>query len=380
MFPNWFIQLALSHTRLRAFGPIVAVVLSLVLAQEVAAAQDFGPVRNAYQIDDVAVDVTASTAAIARDVAIRHGQRRALNILLRRLTIAEDRQRIPTLDDANVEALVLSIQFQNERYSSTRYISDLTITFNQQGVHRLLDISGARFSETMARPILILPYHQNAGLYVAWDDNATWLTAWDNADWRTSLVPFLLPDRDQVATADLLATELGMDSVENASLMADLYGTSETLTVIARDSVDLFTGASMLEVETIRRGIGEEIRRRYVFELSSGEPAEELFTRVAQEVSRDIAQDWKVQSLVSLDQIGELHADFYLTSLEDWVQLQRRLAQIPVIKNVLLTEISVSKASITLNYLGTPEQLSATLQQYGVAMQPSEQHWVLLFQ
>ena len=114
--------------------------------------------------------------------------------------------------------------------------------------------------------------------------------------------------------------------------------------------------------------------------FSSDEPAEELFTRVAQEVSRDIAQDWKVQSLVSLDQIGELHADFYLTSLEDWVQLQRRLAQIPVIKNVLLTEISVSKASITLNYLGTPEQLSATLQQYGVAMQPSEQHWVLLFQ
>jgi hypothetical protein len=380
MFPNWFILLALSHTRLRAFGPIVSVVLSLVLVQEVATAQDFGPVRNAYQIDDVAVDVTASTAAIARDVAVRHGHRRALNILLRRLTIEEDRQRIPTLDDANVEALVLSIQFQNERYSSTRYISDLTITFNQQGVHRLLDISGARFSETMARPILILAYHQNAGLYVAWDDNATWLTAWDNADWRTSLVPFLLPDRDQVATADLLATELGMDSVENASLMADLYGTSETLTVIARDSVDLFTGASMLEVETIRRGIGEEIRRRYVFELSSGEPAEELFTRVAQEVSRDIAQDWKVQSLVSLDQIGELHANFYLTSLEDWVQLQRRLAQIPVIKNVLLTEISVSKASITLNYLGTPEQLSATLQQYGVAMQPSEQHWVLLFQ
>ena len=380
MFPNWIIQFTLSPTRLRALGPSVAVVLCLVLAQKVATAQDFGPVRNAYQIDDVAVDVTASTAAIARDIAIRHGQRRALGILLRRLTIAEDRQGIPTLDDANVEALVLSIQFENERYSSTRYISDLTITFNQQGIHRLLEISGARFSETMARPILILPYHLNAGLSVAWDDNATWLTAWDNADWRTSLVPFLLPERDLDATANLLATELGMDSVENASLMADLYGTSETLTVIARDSVDLFTGAAVLEVETIRRGIGEEIRRQHVFEPGPDELIEELFARVAQEVAREIALEWKVQSLVSLRHIGELHANFYLTSLEDWVQLQQRLAQIPVIKRVLLTEISVNKASITLNYLGTPEQLSATLQQYGVAMQLTEQHWVLLFQ
>jgi len=380
MISNRFHQITLLRMGRRANARLIGCVLCLVMAASVARAQDFGPVPNAYQIDDVAVDVTASTAAIARDVAIRHGQRRALNILLKRLTIAEDRRGIPTLDDANVEALVLSIQFKNERYSSTRYISDLTIIFNREGVRRLLDISGARFSETMARPILILPYHQNAGLSVAWDDNSTWQAAWTNADWRTSLVPFLLPETDIGVSVNLLGTELGVDSIENAAMMADLYGMSETLTVIARDSVDLFTGEALLEVETIRRGIGEEVRAIYVFESKPGESAAELFARVAQGVSQEIAYEWKVQSLVSQDQISQLQAKFYLNSLDDWVRLQKRLAQIPVIKDIALTEISVSKASITLNYLGTPEQLLATLQHYGVAMQPSEQHWVLLFQ
>jgi hypothetical protein len=378
MLPNWFHKITVSRARWRSFGAMIATVACLAMVVPPVGAQDYGPVPNAYQIDDVAVDVTASTAAIARDIAIRHGQRRALDMLIKRLTIAEDRQGIPTLDDANVEALVLSIQFKNERYSSTRYISDLTITFNQEGVRRLLDISGSRFSETMARPMLILPYHQNAGLSVAWDDKSTWQTAWSDADWRTSLVPFVLPETDTAITVDLLGTELGAGSIENAALMADLYETSETLTVIARDSVDLFTGASLLEVETIRRGIGDEVRTEYVFEFKPDESGEELFARVAQAIGREIAQEWKVQTLVSLDQLAELQARFYLTSLDDWVKLQKRLRQIPVIKEIVLREISVTKASITLNYLGTPEQLSATLQHYGIVIQPLEQHWVLL--
>ena len=335
---------------------------------------------NAYQIDNVAVDVTASTAAIARDIAIRHGQRQALGILLERLTVLEGRQSIPGLDDAGVASLVISIQFQNERYSSTRYISDLVITFNQQGVRRLLDISGAGFSETMARPILVLPYYQNSGLAIAWDDRNSWLETWRQVDWRSSLVPFILPEPEQGADFTAFDDGRGYGQEESTKLLADLYGTSETLVVLASDSIDLYTGMAQLEVRAIRRGGGVEDVQEYIFEPEADEEAEAMLMRVAKTIGQEIAQEWKRRTLVSLDQSAQLEALVPLSSLGDWVQMKKRLGQVPVVKGVVLNEMTISSASLRLNYLGTQEQLYATLQQYGISLEQQQQRWVLLFQ
>jgi hypothetical protein len=370
-----------------AFGqgaPTELPELDPTLAQDPAIAKTAPHARlqppNAYQIDNVAVDVTASTASIARDIAIRRGQRQALEILLERLTIAEDRQSIPGLDDAGVAALVLSIQFKNERYSSTRYISDLVITFSQQGVRRLLDISGSGFSETMARPILVLPYYQNSGLSIVWDDRNSWLETWRQVDWRSSLVPFILPEPEQGAGFTAFDDGGAYGLEESTTLLADLYGTAETLVVLASDSIDFLTGAAQLDVKAIRRGGGMEDIREYIFEPEPDEEPEAMLMRVAKTIGEGIAQEWKLRTLVSLDQMARLEAQVPLSSLEDWVQMKKRLELVPVVKDVVLNELNVSRAVLTLNYLGTQEQLYATLQQYGIGMEQHQQHWVLVFQ
>jgi len=361
-----------------ALPAVLLAVLAIAIGQP-AFSQPM-PVMNAYEISHVEVDVTASTAAIARDIAVRQGQRKALEILLERLTIEEDRLRIPTLDDTSVAALVLSIQFENERYSSTRYISKLTINFNQEGVRRLLDISGATFSETMARAILVLPSYQNSGLSFDWEEADNWLDIWREADWRSSLVPFILPEDGQ-AVAPVVQGGADEETLAyNTQLLADLYGTSETLVVTARDSIDLFTGAPRVEVTTIRRGVDEKLVKDYVFAQGDSEEPEAFLTRITQAIGQEISHDWKSQTLISLDQMATLQAEVSISTLADWVQMKDQLQQVPVVKDVLLNEISISKAVLTLNYLGTQAQLSATLRQYGIGMESTEQHWKLLFQ
>jgi len=336
--------------------------------------------RDPYEISKVNVDVTAGTAAIARQIAIRQGQRRALNILLQRLTVEEDRQRIPVLDDARVAALVLSIKFEDERYSSTRYISDLTITFSQPAVRELLDIAGSRFSETMARPILVLAQHENAGLSVHWDDNETWKQAWQEADWRTSLVPFIVPGAEGAESEVDVSLMVNLDDLGNAAFLAQLYGTSETLTVFARDTIDLFTATPQLEVSTIRRGAVSEESNDQIFIRQDSEASRAFFGRVAATIGGAIADEWKEQTLVSLSDTGSLDAIVELENLKAWVELRQGLQKISLIKNITLKEISASRALLQLDYLGSPQQLSASLGQRGISMQDMGRIWQLSVQ
>ena len=337
-------------------------------------------IPNAYQVNNVSVDVTARTAAIARELAVRNGQRKALDILLRRLTTEEDRQAIPMLDDRGVESLVLSIEFMNERYSPTRYMADLVIVFNQDGVRNLLEISGSSFSETMSRPVLVLPYHQNAGLTTAWTEDNAWLEIWREIDWRTSLVPFMFPGSDD---AYALAG-LGMGDDENfdtiAPEMAAQYGVGETLIVRANDSINFLTGQLQLQVLTIRAGGGLEVRSDHIFTPIDGEDDVDFFTRVATTIGEDVAGAWKEQTLVSMDQLGSMRAQMYLSSLQEWIELKKRLEKVPLIREMALHSISINEVQLDLIYLGTPAQLSATLQQYGISLTEFDQQWTLHFQ
>jgi hypothetical protein len=354
--------------------------LAALLSGEPEQAKPAFELPDPYEIDRVEVDVTAGTAAIARQIAIRQGQRRALNILFQRLTIEEDRQRIPVLDDARVAALVLSIKFENERYSSTRYIADITITFSQPAVRELLDIAGSRFSETMARPILVLAQHENAGLSVHWDDNETWQRAWREADWRTSLVPFIVPGADGARAETDMSLILDTGDPENVAFLAQLYGTSETLTIIARDTIDLFSATPQLEVTTIRRDASSEESSDQRFVRQANETSRDFFDRVADTIGGAIADQWKEQTLVSLSDTGSLEAIVQLENLSAWVSLKADLQKISLIKDVTLKEISASRALLQLDYLGSPQQLSASLGQRSIMMQDMGRIWQLSVQ
>ena len=397
-------------------------------------------VQDVYEVRNVAIDVTARTAASARDIGIRRAQRQALELLIERLTAEDGRSAIPVLDDAGVDSLVLSIQFANERYSSTRYIADLTITFNEDAIRQLLAISGAPFSETLTRPVLVVPTYQSSGLHGIWMDPDHWTELWRSVDWRTSLVPFVFPepvveepevseenlaeddspsiydetiyepqgefwdepepalsedpvtsqgdvlppteDMTNSPTEDVVlvgADDWTMLEAEPTLSFEEQYASSEQLTVTAYDALDLFSGSTVLAVNAVRQGVLGEDETQYRFQPGPGEDFDAFMTRVAQTIGFDIANAWKQQTLVTLNNSQQMAARVQLGSLADWVTLRTRLNEVPLIRNMTLETINTAEATFTLDYFGTPEQLSASLKQYGIGMDRGEQGWSLYF-
>ena len=75
----------------------VVAVFGLALALAVFPAGSTATAQDVFEVSGVAVDVTAETAAAARARALASGEQRAFEILLDRLTLKSDIDRLPVL-------------------------------------------------------------------------------------------------------------------------------------------------------------------------------------------------------------------------------------------------------------------------------------------
>ena len=101
----------------RVFSTIAAVLLA-VLAANAALAQS--PGGTGYDVTGVDVDVTAADALQARAQGLREARRKAFAVLVNRLVPTEDRARLPQINDAQLENMVLGIEFVRERSAPGR--------------------------------------------------------------------------------------------------------------------------------------------------------------------------------------------------------------------------------------------------------------------
>ena len=111
-------------------------LLLLVLTTEsgAALAQDQSESFSAT----VKVDATADTAAAARDLARIDGQRRALGLVIDRLSGSSENAKLAKLDDKTITDMVVSFEVANERMSAVRYLGDYTFYFRPSKIRRLV--------------------------------------------------------------------------------------------------------------------------------------------------------------------------------------------------------------------------------------------------
>ncbi|HJN04293.1 MAG TPA: hypothetical protein QF665_04170, partial [Alphaproteobacteria bacterium] len=73
---------------------LVLLLAAIFIAPRPATAAE---AEDLFTVSGIAVDATARSAALARDVALAEGQRRALEQLWRRLVLRTDLERVPDL-------------------------------------------------------------------------------------------------------------------------------------------------------------------------------------------------------------------------------------------------------------------------------------------
>ena len=355
--------------RIASFSVFVAALIVAVMATFPANAATMDSV---FDVVGVRVDVTAETAAAARERALGEGQMKAFQMLLDRLVLSDDSGRLPSVRQTEVTALVRDFSVAEEKTSSVRYLASLSYRFKPEDVRRLLVNRGLPFSETRSKPVLVLPVYQSAGALLLWDEPNPWCQAWSLRPESHGLVPLVLPAGDLADIAAIGAEQAVNGDTQRLSAVAARYRADDTLVAQALLLLSPRTGRLELDVAVSRYGlVGRESILNKAYPVGDTESTQDLLRRAAAEVARLVENDWKSNNLMRFGRPAVLAVAVPVNGLSDWLEIQRRLSAVPVVRQVELVMMSRDEVAINLHYIGEAEQLAQSLRQVDLNLQTS---------
>ena len=346
------------------------VLAGLASAQVPPAGQD-----DVFTVSDVMVDVTDATASQAREKAHLDGQRQAFQKLMQRLA-TDTNVRAPRLDEATLTGLVRSIDVVNERTSAVRYLATLTVRFNPAAVRDVMGTAGVAFTETKAKPVLVVPVYSVGGSTILFDDRNPWREAWARRPPRDTLVPIVVPLGDLRDIGDLGAREAMAGDAAKLEALARRYGAAEA--AVAALSLDAITTKPTVALTVTRHSGGGESTLVDSFTGESADQAEALLAKAVAWVERELERLWKEENAVGPGQDERrITLSVPIASLAEWTEIRRRLSSIGLVQKAEVVQLTRQEGRIAVTYVGETGQLKSALAQRDLQLVESESEAVL---
>jgi hypothetical protein len=187
-----------------------------------------------YTVTGVDADVTADSAAHARDQALMLAERAAYVQLCKRLGVADNSDK---LDNDTLAALVQSFEIQRERLSAVRYIGVYTVHFNPAAIQRIMGTQVAPVapvSEPKTTP-------QGPVSHITVDVQVDTLATWAQIKQRLSVTPRVVKVDTLTLGRGFVRIDLSYNG-ELGSLVQAVTDRGLILSQSGNDTFDLFDG------------------------------------------------------------------------------------------------------------------------------------------
>lgn len=331
-----------------------------------------------FTVTNLPIDENAESAAVARDLALADGQRRALDRVFRRMVLQSDFDRIPRLEDDEISALVQAFSVTDEKTSSTRYLASLTVRLKKNAVRKFLRDLSLSYAETVSKPRLVIPVYEAAGATLLWDDPNPWRSAWETRDTDDGgPVPLILPRGDRGDLFAIGAAQVLAGDTNRLSAIARRYDVEDVLVAHAVLQIDLAANVPRLNVTLREVGPAGNAVIVQSFSGVARDRIPELLVLAAAEATLRLEEDWKRDNILRFDNPDRLSVRIPIGGLEEWVDIRKRLGGSAVVRKVELTTLSRSGAQVILHYLGEPAQLALDLSQRDLDLVESDGFWTL---
>lgn len=358
------------------FKPHLLFLVLFLLVQTGISKDVYALDNSVFTVRDVNVDITANSAANAREKAFETAQKKAFERLARRILRYEDASVIPAPDDSTLRRLIQDFEIRNEKLSSVRYKANFVFRFKERAVRSYFDSQGLSYTDVGSKPVLILPFYQSSSNMILWNDKNPWLQAWSRAEGNQGLVPVTIPLGDLQDVRSIRDDEaLAYDS-DKLSEMVERYGAGEAIILIAaqpRVSLDVVTPEDIaqnpLTVFVYRTDrVQPEFVNKMTLAPTSGETRKEHFDRSVARVFDILQKNWKEQTIVDPGEENNLRVIVEYGSLDEWVEIKDALQNVQGLLDLEYLSISPAQASIQLFFKGSEQRLRLALAQEDMAL------------
>jgi len=326
---------------------------------------------EAYTVNAIAVDVTAASAAAARDKAIFDGQRAALTQLLDRMDASKGVD--PTkLNDNKIASLVKNFEIVTEKTSTVRYIATMNVRFKPRAVQALLGNAGVHYVANPTLPRLILPVITSKGRPVLWEERTVWRDAVEKLDRHDNLQPILIPagDLKDIGVIDAKAALAG-DALALGSIATTYQAGAVIVAAIASDAATL-NPQQPLAVTLTRYDSSGQRQEGITQEIPPAATQEAQMAAATQSVLDFIQQKNQTvpTAAPAIDQAAGNSLQVYapLGSLPELTRLRQKLATVTSIRRINIATIRRDGADLVLDFSGDAPALQQAMSQQGLVL------------
>ncbi|MFV9875665.1 MAG: hypothetical protein AB8U25_03565 [Rickettsiales endosymbiont of Dermacentor nuttalli] len=192
-----------------------------------------------------------------------------------------------------------------------------------------------------------------------------------NNHWKSTLNKYLPSDYREnfiIPTGDLDDISLvNFDIIKNADLIKlqtilDKYNTQNALIAIARYFIDIKTSVPALELTLKYLKASEEFSKIILINDNNNNSLQFLLQQAVTEVINVI--NITTDDILNRKTTNILfNVDIHHTG--DWINIRRKLMHINKINNLVVKEMSIDNAIISIDYFGSKEELFTELKSYG---------------
>lgn len=318
--------------------------------------------QNVYVASGIPVDLTGDIATL-REKAMLQAQRQGLQKVLSTIASPEDLKSVTLPGDDEITSWVQDFEIEEEKTSASRYIGRFTFRFMADPIRQFLSDQGVAYAETESKAVLVLPvYTTETGDTELWGPTNPWFAAWASRQQQPGLVPIKTPVGDLPDTNAISATQALAGDKPRIQALADRYAVGDVMVAEAALQPPGADGKRVLALTVASYGTDEVQNLKDQLVSDTGD-VDQLLRDGVQRVAELVQNSWKQQNLVDPNMRATVQVHVPFSSLQQWVQVKRHLAQVNLIKSVNLTHLTRSGADIELTYLGDEVQFVRALNQ-----------------
>ncbi len=383
------------------------MTFSLVLVTNVLAQSNTRADNPVYTVSNFEVWAEAKDAVAAKRAALADGRSVALSLLLKRLTLYNSYDKLPTLDDKGLSKIITSLSVQNERNSATEYLATMDFKFSAKGVKDLLRQNNLPFWDRQGDQVIIVPVVDAGLLEVPSGKTKSimsqdeWVSSWNTLDLSHALVPLKIGERLAVIDDAVLSALIRGDKAAKEGLKKAYLGKSVVIALLSASQSKNKLRLNLVGFD----GVGEvAYKSDYLMPEGSAIGAADIAAEVAlglfeqrlkllrvnpQVVRRQQPVEvlpWQTKTQEDAPVAGWqgdvggarilMHVKF--SGLRHWQSIRKRLLDINGLEDLNIEKLSARGADVTCLYPGGAEAFARQVASAGMNLQPSGDKWILL--
>jgi hypothetical protein len=348
------------------------ISVSLLSGRAFAQAAPTAPrrVTDVFVAESVPVDVTAGSVGEARERGLTQGRVLGFRRILERIVARDDLPRVPQQSAEQIIEMVRDFSIANERSSAVRYLAELTVRFNANAIRQLLRNAGVPFTETLSRPLVVVPVMITGGNASLW--GSVWHDAWLRGEPDGGLLPLIVPTgdaQDNGVTAAVATAKTAGPLLQ----LAQRYQAGGVLVVAATIEG---SGPISMEITEIRPDMAPE-ETAVTHSGAPGQAAPEVIAGAVTTAVSAAADSWRRRNRVSFGVKNQMTALVPVTDLKEWLSIRNRLSNVALVDQVDVQAMTRDRVQITIHYAGAEDQLRLAMGQHNLAFTQQNGVWVL---